>query len=630
MKAWLASRIVCAGLLVALLGWTSAASARPVCDAGIEAWVSRCAASAERQLELVTCHHGVVVVRAPAERLDVELRARTDASFRSAGSIGLSPVGQFADWSRESEARRTMLEALVGCAERDPNLPLALATTATPRPPDGPRAPWLLIAALATIGLCLWRTRPKFGREAQLALGLAAACALLRWLAAPGSFFHQNGQGPLWVAHALGGEAGLAAYGPGFAELFALPARLIASEPERGLWLFQSLLAATVPPAAWFIARRLGAKLWLAAALALGCALDPLLARLAATESYFSSILSLCMLATAATSAAAPRLRGSSFFLPIVGAALLVAQMLRIHPSAWPVALTVPLPLLLAPGSVRRRLTLCAAGGALMVVIAAIASGSAIFDVMHGTLGQKWLPRTAPRWELLSQRPTLYVLGVAVVVGLSLRSFRGLVIALAGVGVVAAARLTDLSSDPNAAVTAAHQRMYLPAVVVLCSVAIARGFRAPRAQSAAALALVVLSLLTLPARLPLSRLPTDAREAEFVRTLRVRLELKATVAYLERADSQVSVLPLYAGRTARRAPLRNDDVAFDLGSLPQPAYYFRSSLCATPHGAPVCAAVERGVHLEPVAEATLPAIPSMRWNAYQGDEVKVTLLRVHK
>ena len=35
-------------------------------------------------------------------------------------------------------------------------------------------------------------------------LALGAAVLLVRWLLVPDAYFHQNGQGPLWIAHALG------------------------------------------------------------------------------------------------------------------------------------------------------------------------------------------------------------------------------------------------------------------------------------------------------------------------------------------------------------------------------------------------------------------------------------------
>lgn len=615
MKGWLAASIA-----LAVLAQSWIASARPACDPGIAAWLERCSS----RFELVTCHRGVVVVRAPDARLDVELRARSERSFRSAGALGLSPVGQFPDWSRESEARRAALDTLVTCAERDPSLPLErTAAGAAPTPLRPIRPPWLVLAAIAALALAFGdRLRPT--REAMLAVGLGVVTGVARWLLLGGSYFHQNGQGPAWIAHALAEDPGLAGYGPGFPELFAAAARLSGADPERGVWLVQSLLATCVPPAAWLVARRLGAGAWVAAALALGCALDPLLGRLAATESYFASALSLGMLASAACALAAPRPRSPRFWLPLCAAGLLLAQSLRVHPGAWPAALAVPLPLLFGPGSWRRRVRLAALGLGLIAVVVTLTSAPALAEVLRGPLGQKWLPGTRLRWDRLGSAVLSCSIAAALALALARRSWRGAALALTGALTFAVLRLTDLLSDPNPAVAAAHPRTFLPAAVCLFAVV----GRARTLRQSLAFLLVAGSLLALPARIAFARLPTDVREALFVRELRGRLEPGARVAYLERAGAQLARLPLYS--SPERAPLGDADSSFDLRSLPAPAYYFRSSLCATPQGDPVCAALERDVDLEPVAERALPALPSMRWTAYAGDEVRVGLFRIRR
>jgi len=597
MKRWLA----------ALLFLASNAEAAPTCDASVEAWVARCG-----RFELVTCHRGVVVVRDAEAKLDVELRPRSPESFRAAGELGLAPVGQFPDWSKESEPRRRALDTLAACAERE-RLPLERLlpepTGQTPRVRP-PLVPWRLLAGLILLVAALR------GRASLLLL--AIPIALARFAAMGSAYFHQNGQGPAWVGYAVRDDPGLAAYGPGFPELFALAARAWGSDPERGVWLLQALLAACVPPATWLIARRLGAGAWVAGALACACALEPVLARLAGTESYFSTIFSLTTLATLCC---ALPLRPRELWLPVGAAGLLLAQALRVHPVAWPAALVVPLPLLLAPGSLRRRARLFALGVALLGAIAIVLAGPALAEVSRGSLGQQWLPNVRLRWELLPQGATPYWLAGAVLLGALLRSWRGVVVATAGVAVIAAATLTDLTSAPNPAVSAAHQLLFLPAAVVL----IAAAARRRSAQKPLAAALALATLLALPSRWALTRSPTDALEAAFVRELRGKLE--GRVAYLERAGTQLSVLPLFH---LERAPLREDDVRFELASLPGPAYYFRSSLCSTARGAPVCAELERSAELELVTERRLRALPSMRWNAYAGDEVRVALYRIRR
>lgn len=587
-------------------------AAAPACDAGIEAWVARCGS-----FDIVTCHRGVLVVRAPEAKLDVEIRARSERSFRSAGELGLSPVGQFADWSKESDARRKALDALVACAERDRDLPLAQTPMGGPAPAlRAPRPPWLLLGAAALFVATLRRSR-----ELMLAALLGLVTFLARWALVGGSYFHQNGQGPGWVAYALRDDAGRVAYGPGYPELFGAASLLSGSDPERGLWLVQSLLAALAPPAAWLVARRAGAGLPVAAALAVAIAIDPLAARLAGSESYFAASFSLGMLAIAALGLTSPHVRSKGFWLPVAAAGLLLAQMVRVHPSAWPAALLAPMALLVGPGSFRRRVRLFALGLVALLIVVALTSGPALAEVLSGSLGQKWLPNVRLRWELLAQRPMPWLFAAALVLGALVRSWRGIVVALGLAAVLALARLSDLTSDPNPAVTAAHQLAFLPLALALASAAFAR-IRRPRAI---AMALLVASLGLCLSRWHHFELPTDAREARFVRELRAGLPAGVHVAYLARAGSQLSELPLHS---AKVAPLGEDDGAFALSSLPAPAYWFRSSLCSTGRGAPVCAELEKSAKLEPVAERVLPARPSMRWEAYASPEVRVVLFRI--
>jgi hypothetical protein len=124
------------------------------------------------------------------------------------------------------------------------------------------------------------------------------------------------------------------------------------------------------------------------------------------------------------------------------------------------------------------------------------------------------------------------------------------------------------------------------------------------------------------------RLPTDVLEASFALEWRQRIERSAAVASVERAGNQVTILPLYDGITAGRVPISASGELLRLSELPRPAYYYRSSLCATPEGRPACETLERGAPLELIDDRRLAAHPSMRWTRYEGGEVRVTLFRV--
>ncbi len=613
-------------LLLVLCAAPSVAAAAPHCDPGIESWVARCARAERTRLEIVTCDGGVVVVRAADARLDVELRSSAVRSFVSAGEIGLSPVGQFADWSKESDARRAALKALEHCATRDADLPVdrtGANAGSDRREPRQLTPPWLSLFAVAALGVALRRLR--LSQEAVAAVLLGVFTGLLRWWAFGGTYFHQNGQGPVWVGYALRDDPGLSSYGPGFHQIFAAAALSFGTRPEIGIWLTQSVLAASVVPAAWLVARRLGAEPWLGAAVGVACAIDPLLGRLAMSESYFATALSFAMLAAAACALAEPRPRSAAFWIPVCAAALLLAQLVRLHPLVWPAAIIAPIPLVFGPGSFQRRARVTLLGGLVIAVVVFIASGTQMLEVVRGPLGQKWLPSAGPRWEVFADWKVGIGLALLALAGVALRSWRGAVLVAVVAITYFVARSSDLMSDPNPAVTDAHRRMFLPAVVCLAIVVATRLRFVKQSQRGVAAVVVVAALLAIPTGLTRSEPATDSLEASWFRGLRSGLAPNASVAYLERAGSQISVLPLYAGE---RAPLSDRDSSFDLGTLPAPAYYFRSSLCSTPHGQPVCAAIEGSASLELVSERILPARPSMRWHAYVGSDARVALYRI--
>src|SRR5262249_5569701 len=159
----------------------------------------------------------------------------------------------------------------------------------------------------------------------------------------------------------------------------------------RGLFLAQSVLGALVPAAVYVLARRLGARRLLSVAIAAIPVLDPVLARLAHSESYFSPIFVLLTLASLLCPVSAdPRRHPFRFALAITSAGLLVAQAARIHPLAWAATTMVPIPLLVGPGSLRHRLrkALLSAVGITLVVV--VASGGFLWSATHGPLAGQW------------------------------------------------------------------------------------------------------------------------------------------------------------------------------------------------------------------------------------------------
>src|SRR6185436_18238690 len=188
--------------------------------------------------------------------LRVEIAPASERSFHRAGPLGLSPVGEFADWDAEPAGLRAAFDAVTSCATADPGLASSLhlpavdasrsARDAPVRDRSVPSLPvrlsnpwrWLLAigAAAFACGASL-RKRARFGPAVATAgavLVAAALCASFRLVTVPVAFLHQNGQGPLWVEQTT--TDGLWPYGNGYREIFALVAGIVPGAPERGVF----------------------------------------------------------------------------------------------------------------------------------------------------------------------------------------------------------------------------------------------------------------------------------------------------------------------------------------------------------------------------------------------------------
>jgi hypothetical protein len=611
--------LVAAILALSLLVSTSPAHAQGrECEEPIAAWIGRCAQAEQIALSPSHCPADKIVVRVGGDaKLSVEIARARAGSFRRAGEVGLSPVGEFADWSAEPEARRRGLEALAACVTREPpTLGAAISEGARNRA----RIPWLLLGALAALGIaCGMRVRAR--RAALLAalgmIGAAGAVLGLRWALLPGAFFHQNGHGAAWIAHALSDRPELSSYGPGYAELFGWIARAGGSEPERSLFALQAVLGALAVPCAFVIARGCGAGRLLAAVLALAVALDPLLARLAQSESYFASFVALAFVAAAALAQAGPRVRSIPFAAAVIAAGLITAQAARIHPLGWLAFALLPIVPLCGRGRLRTRLGAAAASGLGVGLIVLLTSGRALLDVLHGSLGKQWLPAV---WPQLA-RGLPWIAAAVVVVAFVARKQRVALLAVLGLGVIALIWTTNILSEPSLAVARAYERPFWPLLVALLAAVLGR--LGPKRAIAGGVALLGIAAAALQFR-AMTELPTDAREARLALEWRRGLPEGAVVAYLERADHHIFTLPLYGGVTAAQPfPIRLEEPALPAG----PSFYYRSSVCSSPTAAERCAELERALRLEPVSVHELPALPSMRWNPYASGTVRVGLFR---
>ncbi len=609
------------------------------CPDGVLAWVEACGASQAISLEARACPSGVVVVHAGAADagLTVELSAASPAAFERAGVIGLSPVGSFPDWSAEPQERQDALAALVRCASGDQSLfggPAApVVSVAATRTPSGSAAlplpfPILPLLALPLSALLLLGARPLRRRETTGLLALFTATFALRWALLPQAFFHQNGQGPHWIRLALDDLAGLSAYGPGYAELFATAVHLAPEAPERPLFVAQALLGALIPLLAWALARALGAgaAAW---AIALPIAASPLLGRLAQSESYFGAILVLLLAAGACAAAGTrPTQRWPLALGAAAAAGLFVAQAVRIHPLAWAPALTLPAIFLMGPRLDARAVIRASAQIALAGVVVAAASGAAIARVLQGSLST-WVPDDGLTLRL-PEAPWLVALSAAALLALAHpRRARLLLI----VGLAAGALLTEASANllrnkDAPPYEAAFLWLFAP-VLIGAIAALAGAWRAHAPHRFGAL-VTALSLTGCGLVLVDSRnfvVATDAREQAWALEWRATLPSDATVIYLGRAEERVLMLPIYRQQALRELPLRAGEA---LPALPdeRTLYYYRSSLCSTPEGAEACARLEHELPLGAAQYLDLPPIASQPWHPLGPAAVSVSLHEV--
>jgi len=477
------------------------------------------------------------------------------------------------------------------------------------------------------------RVRRLLELAALVAAGLVGTLALGLFDLAPG-YFHQNGQGPLWVRYAMGLPS---SYGPGQSELFGFVSG--ASNPDSALFGAQRVLGALWPLWAFVIARGLGAHRTLAWGFAVAVALDPVALRITSSETYFAGSLSMLLPATAALVLAhSSEARRSSVAVPaLLAAGLLVAQAARVHPTGWVPAAFVVIAVALGPGQLRQRAM--RTGLAALVVGAVVASVSypAMADVLSGSLGQHW-EGALGREHILQWRPLLFVCPVLIVlVALAKRRERALIAAVTmAVIVLLAPYMNLIGNAANRSIIAAYYHLYLPPMLA-CAVVLVSELRIvgpkPVTGALVGLLLAAWALSSGSAAAP----STDALEQTESLTWRATLPADAQVIYLARDGNRIQFLPyhrelgfsdvqLHAGEGA-------DAILLAAVGSSSESYYQRTSLCAMPTLAEPCAEMEaasaaEGFTLEQVATASLPALPSMRDFAYAGETVDVTLFRL--
>lgn len=609
-----------AGIALATLLTSAVAHAQPRdCAPSLTHWTVQCATTHDIVVDVVACPRAdlaVIAARHDTATLRIEVTPSSHGGFRRVGALALSPIGDFPDWSAVAPATRDVFDRVALCVR---DAPSSQHTRASPTPPSTTHAPfagvpWLLALA-ALVAMYALRKAPR--AVAPWMLVTTVATYALRAALYPTAYFHQNGQGALWIDHLVGRT--WLPYGPGFAEVFRLVARATPDAPEAAVFVAQSALAATQPVCAWSVARALGAGPSIAGALALCVAIDPVLGRVARSESYFSVGVSLAMLAAVALTRA-PRTPWWT-----VAASLLLAQSVRVHPALWVPMAMVPLVTALSDDPPRARAVTLARTYALTALVVAVTSAPSLLAVLRGELASRWISAHPP--HALS-----VALAAVALAALTLAPWRPLVAASLLALTLTTLRATDtytLSGSPPW-IIAAYARTFAP-LVIACLAALSTALRRPRATHLAAVALALAACATLVARRAAwTTLPTDARELQRAWAWRARLPRGARVIYAARASPYVLALPLHA--TSRDAPrgvaVDLDEPAFASGPVGANTYYYRASICDTAVAGPRCDALERTLRLTPVEAFTLPAVPSMRHLPYRASVVRAGLFRV--
>ena len=493
--------------------------------------------------------------------------------------------------------------------------------------------PWLLGAAFC-FGVAAapgWRATR---RDALALAGLTVASLAYRTLVFPAVYFHQNGQGPLWIERAIVGNAD--DYGPGVIELFHGAIALSRKDPERAVFAVQGLLAAATPACAWLLARRAGADRLLAWVLAAAVAFDPMLARLSRSESYFGTGASLLFLAAATLCLPATRapVKSARFVLACCAAAMIIAQAARLQPILWVASALTPLVLLVGEGSLRRRLRAALAASAMIAVVVVLSSAEAMWHAFHSDLSARMSEYLHRGFEqrCIAHLRWLMPLG-ALAVATSQRRLRALLHLPLIPVVVAVADWADFfaATQQRAWIQAGYTRLYAPAAVVLAA-ALLRGASGTRARAMAVAGAVALALLAGAALRwrDYTTIPTDALEQNLARGWTRSLPYNTRVAFHCRAASLTLLLPVYPSID----PLGHQTHCIDVARPPEErllahgvSYYYRSSACSTQEAQPHCDGLERLYALEPVAAWTLPAISSY-FVGYERATVRVALFRV--
>jgi hypothetical protein len=410
-------------------------------------------------------------------------------------------------------------------------------------------------------------------------------------------------------------------------EIFSWLAAMVPASPDWVIFGGNAMLSALTATLVFVFARCAGIQRRVAVAAAALLAIDPITIRFAATESYFPIILFLCVAAAVGLLVAGRALgagMGWQASFCVTGAALLLVQAARVHPSAWlPVALV---PILLCAGSEGRfRLRgVALLGGALVICGVGLAtSADGLVHVLENVRAGVLMRRPAP----LSAWPIVVAAALVAVCAVN-RQTRWLAPA-AGLS-VAALLMTRHMYGQSLIWQQSYDRLFLPVPVIAVVAAVLTPF-AHRTWLVGAMALVTAGAWLGIAPSLVSFRTTDHLEYRWLRDQLRQVPHECRIVHLAAAGHRGVEIPTYVRPRSSPAvaldPRRPH--GYDDAFSPAPCiYYVHTSLCSSVEARTKCAAIEDGIDLEIVAREAFPARPSSGYIPYDRDPVETWIGRV--
>jgi hypothetical protein len=486
---------------------------------------------------------------------------------------------------------------------------------------------WIVPAAAGLLCVALWDRRSRLASGLRPAFVVASLALVLRLALGPWGPLHVNGHGPRFVAGAARDPADIAAYGPGYHEIFAPIAALAPSSPDWAIFASNALFSALVTPLAFAIGRLTGLAASAAFVAALLLAIDPIAIRMGATEAYFMAIAFLCTAGSAAMLVALREMEAGGRWRAaalLVAAGLLLSQAARIHPCAWVLMATVPFVLLAGDvGNWRRRMLMALAAAAVSGGVLVCTSATALLDVLGNIrTGTVFRPPLPSPWPLV-----WIALLAAVYAAVAPRRWLALP---AGIS-VAAMLLTRHAFGASWIWEHAYFRLYLTLPVIAALACVPPAWLGRRWLAVPAATVLVLAWIHFGWPVIAGR-TTDHLEYRWVREQLRRLPPECRVVHLASAGTRALMLPTYVGpaRTAVAMDLRQPRTIEAALSPAACLYYVHSSLCSTAEGRPECDAIERRLTLVPIARASFAAARESETFTHDSDTVETIIARVER